>query len=85
MRTLKEVGVMEAALGQIVEGCSLGTEWLHGQEAMPEKVVREIIEGMARRFSPGEETVVNGICAPFKVREKVLKRRNSEIMKDWVD
>ena len=45
---------MEAALGLMVEGCSLGTEWLHGQEAMPEKVVREIIEGMARYVSEGE-------------------------------
>lgn len=76
---------MEAALGLMGEGCSLGTEWLHGQEAMPEKVVREIIEGMARWVSKGDETVVNGIGAPFRVREEVLKRRNSEIIKDWVD
>ena len=85
MRTLKELAIMEAALGVMGEGCSLGTEWLHGLEAMPEKVVREIIEGMARWVSKGEETEVNGIGAPFRVREEVLKRRNSEIMKDWVD
>ena len=48
MWTLKEEAVMEAALGIRVEACSLGIEWLHGGEAMPEIVVREIIAGIYR-------------------------------------
>ena len=68
MRTLEEVAVMEAALSNRVDGCSLGIEWMHGEEGMPETVVREIIEGMARWVSQGDETVVNGISAPFRVR-----------------
>ena len=86
MRTLKEVAVIEAALGIRFEACSLGIEWLQGEESMPETVVREIIEGIARRVSQGEEeTVVKGIGTPFRVREEVHNRVTSEIMKDWVD
>ena len=72
---------MQAALAML-EGCSLGTRWMRGDEGMPERVVRGIIEGMARCVSQGE---VDGIGAPFRVREEVMKRGNSEIMEGWVN